>query len=104
MEREGLVHAQARARLLRAGVANRRGDTASAVSLLRAALGVFVSDDLALHVAATRSALGSLVGGDEGRALLAAADTWFASEGVKRPERFVAMMAPGFGKNRSRSA
>jgi hypothetical protein len=101
MQREGLVPADARARLLLAGVANLRGDEAKAIRLLREALGAFVSEDLALNVAVTRSILGSLVGGDEGRALRAEADAWFAAQTVKRPDRFVAMFAPGFASGSS---
>jgi hypothetical protein len=101
MQREGLVPADARARLLLAGVANLRGDKAKAIRLLREALGAFVSEDLALNVAVTRSILGSLVGGDEGRALRAEADAWFAAQTVKRPDRFVATFAPGFASGSS---
>jgi hypothetical protein len=104
MRREGLVGADARARLLQAGVANLRGDKTKAVGLLRDALGAFASEDLALNAAITRTLLGSLVGGEEGRALRDDAATWFAAQTVKRPERFVAMFAPGFGTDRSRGA
>jgi hypothetical protein len=36
-----------------------------------------------------------MIGGDEGRALTAAADTWMASQNVKAPERMVEVFAPG---------
>jgi hypothetical protein len=51
---------------------------------------------MALHGAACRARLGSLVGGDEGRDLEAAARAYFVAEGVTRPERMVALVAPGF--------
>jgi hypothetical protein len=97
LSREDLAHAAARAIALRAGVANVRGDRPGAVRLLREALACFVSLDMALNAAALRSVLGELVDGDEGRALSEDAAAWFVSQSVKRPARFVTMLAPGFG-------
>jgi len=97
MSREALAHSAARAIALRAGVANVRGDRTGAAGLLREALAGFVSLEMGLNATALRSVLGALVGGDEGRALREEAAAWFASQSVKRPERFVAMVAPGFG-------
>lgn len=93
---EDLPHATARAVALRAGVARVCGDRAEAVRLLREALAGFVALDMALNAAALQFILGPLVGGDEGRALREAADAWFGSQSVKKPARFVAMLAPGF--------
>jgi hypothetical protein len=94
---EDLAHASARATALRAGMANVRGDRTKAVRLVRDALAGFAALDMALNAAALRLVLAPLVGGDDGRALREEADAWFASQSVKRPERFVAMLAPGFG-------
>jgi len=98
MTGEGLPHADARAASLRAGVACVMGRTTDAVRLLREALAGFTAEDLAMNAAVVRSVLGQLVGGDEGSALRDEAARWFAAQSVKRPEGFVAMLAPGFGK------
>ena len=97
LAREDLAHASARALALRAASAHLQGDRASAVRGLRDSIAAFTALDMALNASVLRSVLGALVEGDEGRALRDAAATWFASQSVKRPERFVAMMAPGFG-------
>jgi serine/threonine protein kinase len=97
LARERLAHGSARARALQAGVANLRGDRVLATRLLREALEAFAALDMALNAAVLRTVLGALVGGDEGRALQTTASSWFASQSVKRPDRFVAMLAPGFG-------
>ena len=46
--------------------------------------------------AAARSRLGALLGGDEGAALLAHAAAFWAAQGVARPDRFEATLAPGW--------
>ena len=76
------------------------GRTTEAVRLLREALAGFAAEDLALNAAVVRSVLGALVGGDEGQALRDEGSRWFAAQSVKRPDRFVAMLAPGFGELR----
>jgi hypothetical protein len=98
LAREGLAHAGARATALQAGIAHVRGDRAEAARLLREALAGFAGLQMELNAAALRSTLGALVGGDEGRALRDEASAWFASQAVKRPDRFVDMLAPGFGR------
>jgi serine/threonine protein kinase len=97
LARERLSHADARATALHAGIANVRGDRAEAARLLRESIAAFGALDMALNTAALRSVLGTLVGGDEGRALTHEAAAWFTSQTVKRPDRFVSMLAPGFG-------
>ncbi len=98
LARERLAHADARAAALHAGVANVRGRHAEAARRLREALAGFAALNMELNAAALRSTLGALVGGDEGRALRDEADAWFASQSVKRPDRFVAMLVPGFAR------
>jgi hypothetical protein len=55
-------------------------------------------------VATARRRLGGLLGGLDGRPLVEAADTWFSGEGVKRPDRLVELLAPGFGEARQQLA
>lgn len=40
--------------------------------------------------------LGALEGGDKGQAMVANATGWLTGHGVKRPDRMIAMLAPGF--------
>lgn len=93
-ERLGL--ASAFARLLEAGAAAARGDVGAARVRLRRAIEACDAVDMALHATAARRRLGALLGGDEGRALVTAADASLERQGVKRPDRFAAMLAPGF--------
>lgn len=48
------------------------------------------------HAAAARRTLGTLLGGDEGAAMVAAADAWFRGIGGQRGDRLAAVLAPGF--------
>jgi hypothetical protein len=50
-----------------------------------------------IHAHAARRCLGALIGGDEGRGLIAEADAFFRAGGASDPERFVRMVMPGCG-------
>jgi serine/threonine protein kinase len=54
----------------------------------------FETADMALHAAVARHARGALTGGDEGRALMGAANRWMTEQGVRNPARMHAMHAP----------
>jgi hypothetical protein len=54
---------------------------------------------MAAFEASARRRLAALVGGDEARDELAKSDAWMSAEGVVRPDRFTAMMAPGFARD-----
>ncbi len=96
--RERMPYADAFALLLRAGIANLRGEGARAHELLRSAAAAFDAADMSLHAAAARRSLGKLLGGDEGRALVDQAESWMHSQAVKNPARMAAMLAPGVAK------
>jgi eukaryotic-like serine/threonine-protein kinase len=81
---------------IRAAVLHQRGDHEGAVRTLRAAAASFEAIEMRLHAHALRRRLGTLLGGDEGRALVAAADAAMAAEAIAEPERMAAMLAPGF--------
>jgi serine/threonine protein kinase len=82
--------------LLRAGVAMVQGGRDAAIARLRQAIPGFEQVDMPMHAAAARRQLGRLLGGDEGETLVATADAWLRRQDVQRPDRFAAMLAPGF--------
>lgn len=94
--RQRLPWADAFAAHLRAGIASIRGDEAASVSLLRRAMEGFDQGGLALYAASARRVLGRLVGGDEGRALVARCDEWMAGQGIRVPEKMVRACVSGF--------
>ena len=84
------------AALLRAGVAARRDDPARAVARLVEAARGFEEGGFALLAVVARRRWGELLGGDQGAALVTAADAQMRDRGVVDPARFTAMLAPGF--------
>ncbi len=83
------------ATLLRAGVASLRRDRDEALERLAVAAAGFDAAKMALYAAAARRCRGLLLGGEEGRAFIEAADSWMRSELIQNPERMTAMLAPG---------
>ena len=96
LRREGVPWATAYADLLTAGACDCRGQKDDAVRALGRAIEGFDALGKKLHAAAARHRLGALLGGDEGKALLAECDAYMAAEGVKVPMKAIAMIAPGF--------
>jgi serine/threonine protein kinase len=96
LERERVPWAMAHAQCIRAGIAAGRGDRTKAHALVTAAARGYEAADMRLYAAAARRRSGELLGGDEGRARIAAADRWMTDQGVRRPTRITAMYAPGF--------
>jgi hypothetical protein len=82
--------------LLRAGVAAVERADERAATLLRSAASRLDDAAMGFHAAAARRALGKMLGGDEGRTMVAAAETAMASEGIASPARVTAMLLPGF--------
>ncbi|WP_437612558.1 AAA family ATPase [Sorangium sp. So ce834] len=81
------------AAMIRASVAAQRGRAAEAAGRMRGAEAALDRLGAALLAAAARRARGLWLGGDEGRALVAAADAWMEARGVRRPARFAATLA-----------
>jgi hypothetical protein len=94
---EGLAWSNGLARLIEAAVYARRNDRDRALSALATAIDDLAASDMKLWAAAARRRRGELLGGDEGRALVAAADEAMQAEGVEDSVRYCAMLAPGFG-------
>jgi hypothetical protein len=91
--------ARGAAHQIHAALADREGNVDRAVAELDRAIDEFSRDRLALFVHCARRRLGALKGGDEGRALIAAADRWMAEQRVKNPDAMTRVNAPGFAKH-----
>jgi len=94
--REAMPWANPLSDLVLAALHARRSETATAVQLARRAAAGFETEGMAAYLAAARRRCGQLVGGTEGAELVTAADRWMKSQGVVSPDRFTAMLAPGF--------
>jgi hypothetical protein len=92
----GMGSSGALAKLVRAGVRSTRQDVAGAASLLAEAVNEFDGLGMGLFAAAARRRRGALLGGDEGRRLIADADSWMAGQQIRNPARMTAMLVPGF--------
>jgi eukaryotic-like serine/threonine-protein kinase len=77
-----------------AGLAVLRGDLDAAVRGYRDAAAGFDTGDMMMNASCARWRLGELLGGDEGRALIDQARAALSAEGIVRPDRVVAMLAP----------
>lgn len=82
--------------LIDAGLAAVRSAEPEAERLLRDAASRFDAADMPLHAAVARRRLGQLLGGDEGRRLVAEAEAWMTEQGVRDPDRMTGLFAPGF--------
>lgn len=82
--------------LLRAAVANCRGELSKVVPLLNQAMEDFEHANMDLYAAATRHRLGEILGGERGQELLTQANTWMTRQQIKNPAKMTRMLAPGF--------
>jgi hypothetical protein len=89
--------ADAAASLLRASILGARGRPEESLRHLDEAMRGFDAADMALYAACARRRKGQLLGGDEGRNLIEAADATMNEQGIQRPARWAALYAPGFG-------
>jgi ATP/maltotriose-dependent transcriptional regulator MalT len=96
IEAENMGYANPLAALVRAGIARKRGDTATAVALTEKALKDFDACDMRLYATAARRRLGEMIGGDRGRELLAQTDKWMSKQMIKNPAKMTNLLAPGF--------
>jgi eukaryotic-like serine/threonine-protein kinase len=96
LDRQGLLWARAYATLVRGGIASVRGDETTAVARLREAIDGLDEVGMFLYAAAARHELGKLIGGDEGRALIARSGAWMAEHGIRAPEKMVRACVSGF--------
>ena len=80
--------------LFRGAAGALRGDGAGAGALFAEAETGFGAVEMPLQAAAARRRRGLLLGGDEGRALVASAESVFSAAGIRAPARWAAMIAP----------
>jgi eukaryotic-like serine/threonine-protein kinase len=96
LDRQGLPWARAFAALVRGGIASIRGDESTAAERLRDSIDGLDEVGMFLYAAAARQKLGKLIGGDEGRALIARSQAWMAEQGIRAPEKMVRACISGF--------
>ncbi len=95
LQRERMPWTDALAAMLAASVAGSSGDAAAAESALRRAIALADAVEMALHAAAARRCLGSLLGGEAGNALVKEAEETMKTRGVRVPARYAQMLVPG---------
>jgi serine/threonine protein kinase len=91
---EKFPYASALSLSLAASLAHHDGRSEEAIRLYGEAASAFTAHSMALYAAACRYRQGGLLGGDEGAALVAAAEEQLRSETVKDPARMVEMLVP----------
>lgn len=85
LEAERVPWSSALARLVRAGVEQRRGRAAAAVEQLEAAEVALTAAGMAGFAASARRRRGELQGGGEGAAAVEEADHWMRAQGIRNP-------------------
>lgn len=96
IEREGVAWSQPLAERLRAALAAARGREAEAIDQLGRAVAGFDATAMGLYAASARRRQGQLLGGDQGRLLVAQADSWMAQQQIDNPGRMASMYVPGW--------
>jgi eukaryotic-like serine/threonine-protein kinase len=82
--------------LIRAGIATIIGDAAAARAELDAAIRIYEHTSLAMYRACARRRLGEMLGGNEARWALEESDALLRANAIHNPERWIAIIAPGF--------
>jgi hypothetical protein len=95
LEKEDMGWTAPFAAILSAGAASVEGDVTGAAALLRSAIVRADAAHMGGYARAARHQLGLLVGGDEGKALVVAAQEALNAQGVAVPERFASTLVPG---------
>ncbi len=83
------------AAILSAGVANASGDRSGAIAGLRAAIDLAEAAHMSGYATAARHQLGLLLGGEDGRKLVALAEAAMIAQGIRVPARFASTLVPG---------
>ena len=93
---ERITWSEAFAHMIFAGVAQRRGDLASALEHLGTAEHKALQSGMLLHHAVVRQRRGEIIGGDAGQALIEETRQFMANEGVVRPGALADMLTARF--------
>jgi tetratricopeptide (TPR) repeat protein len=96
LEREESAVATPLAATSAAGVAAARGDHDGAIQSMEIAGRLFANLDMKMFAAAANRALGTMIGGERGRSLVAEADTWMLGQKVRNPARLAAAYTNSF--------
>jgi hypothetical protein len=96
LERERMPWGKALAQLIRAGVAACRGNRTESIARLQAAETGLEASDMRHLAAVARRRIGELTGGEEGRVVVEEVNSWMSAREIRNPDRFAAMLAPGF--------
>lgn len=97
LENENIPWAAAFALHVRAALFDLAGNDAAALGAYTAAENALGELGMTLYAAACRARRGQRLGGDEGQMLQRTALATLSAQGVLRPDRLIAMMAPGQG-------
>jgi hypothetical protein len=95
LEREKMPWITLLAEIVWASVHLARGDRAAAIDHLRSAVAGADDVGMAMHAAAARFQLGTILGDGEGRKLVHTAEDWMRAQDIRVPARFAAMLVPG---------
>jgi hypothetical protein len=95
LERERMPWIAPLAAIISAAASEAEGDRSAAAMSLRAAIDLANAADMSLHAAAARHQLGSMLGGEEGGALVREACQAMTAQGVRNPAGFASMLVPG---------
>ena len=94
IDREKTVWGAAFARLILAGIADLRGEAARSAALYDDAARSADAVEMAFVAAVARRSRGLVLGGEEGKALVAGAEAWMQRATVKVPDKMAATVAP----------
>ncbi len=96
LAKEKLPIADGQVACIKTYIAYLEGDKDSAVRSLQGFVTLLEASQCNLFTAANKRHLGRLLGGDEGRTLVAQADETMRQEGIVKADRIAAMLGPGF--------
>ena len=96
LDRQTNPWGRASARVAQAALQQFEGNVDAASETFVATAKLFEDIDMMGYAWSARRRAGQMIGGDEGRNLVEAADRWFESQSILRPERFAAMHVGGF--------
>jgi serine/threonine protein kinase len=96
LERSGIAAMIPGGRLGRAAIAHAHQQAERTLALLQRAEQGFTDAQREGDAAAVRRRRGQLLGGDEGKALVGAAERWFTEQGVRNIPAICRLLAPGF--------